>query len=165
MGSGQLSGATLILACRNCRVPLTAENGCAICAPIKKHLVTVDESEDEKPSLSDVAAGVVSDLQYARRFATKVMRDDDADPKVRMDATARILKIGNTASKVLEAARKLQTDGLAAIRNMSFLERAELFITWYTALPPPYRSNLRSKMDEFEASTNKALPPGATASE
>lgn len=148
-----------MLACRNCRVPITAETGCAICEPIKKHLVAVDEQEDERPGLAEVGASVVADLQYARGVASRVMRDTSADAQLRMEATARILKIGNTASKVLEAARKLQTDGISAIKAMSFVERARIYIEWYCDLPPPYRTQLRKKQDEFEDQTSRALPP------
>lgn len=148
----------MALACRNCRVAILAETGCAICEPIKKHLVAVDENEDEKPSLSEVGSSVVADLQYARRVASKIMRDETVSVTDRLDATARILKIGNTASKVLEAARKLQNDGLAVIQTMSFIERAKIFITWYTELPPPYRVQLRDKMQAWEDDVRKALP-------
>ncbi len=148
----------MALACRNCRVALLAESGCAICEPIKKHLVAVDESEDEKPSLSEVGASVVADLQYARKIASKVMRDPNVSDEDRLNATARLLKIGNTASKVLEAARKLQSDGLAVIQTMSFIERAKIFIGWYTELPPPYRAQLRDKMQAWEDDVSRALP-------
>lgn len=148
-----------MLACRNCRVRLAAETGCAICEPIKKHLVAIDEDEDEKPSLAEVGSSVVADLQYARKLASKIMRDDGAGAKERLEATARLLKIGNTAAKVLEAARKLQTDGISAIKAMSFVERARIYIEWYCDLPPPYRSQLRKKQDEFEDRTALALPP------
>ena len=147
-----------MLACRNCRIPLHSTEGCAICLPIKTHLVTVDEDEESKPSLSEVGTEIVADLRYAARQARAVMKDDKLETKLRLDATARILKIGNTAAKVLEAARKLQTDGLAAVRNMSFLERAQLFIGWYTALPPPYRTQLRDRMSKFELDANKTVP-------
>lgn len=152
-----------MFACRNCRISIAAESGCAVCDPFRKHLVALDESEDEKPSLSEVGIGVVADLQYARRASSTIMRNTTLPAKDRLDATARILKIGNTAAKVLEAARKLQTDGITAIQNMSFLERAELFVTWYTALPPPHRVQLRKKMDEFEAATQLALPDAASS--
>jgi hypothetical protein len=147
-----------MLACRVCRVALLAETGCAICQPIKSQLVALDENEDEKPSLSEVGASVVADLQYARKVASKIMRNEAASDDDRLNATARILKIGNTASKVLEAARKLQSDGLAVIQTMSFIERAKIFIGWYTELPPPYRVQLRDKMQAWEDDVRKALP-------
>lgn len=154
-----------MLACRNCRIPLHAETGCSICLPVKKHLVQVEESEEEKPSLSEVGAAIVADLQYARRVAARIMRNEDAENSDRLAATARILKIGNTAAKVLESARKLQTDGLQAVRNMSFIERAKLFVQWYVELAPPYRAQLRAKMDAFESNANRALEETTTSAD
>lgn len=150
------------LACRNCRVPIAAETGCAICEPLKRHLVAVDETEDDRPSLSEVGSSVVADLQYARRMASKIMRDDTADADTRLAATGRILKIGNTAAKVLEAARKLQTDGISAIQAMSFAERAKIYVEWYCSLPPAYREQLRRKQTEFEGEIQRALPPAVS---
>lgn len=108
-----------------------------------------------------MSSEIVSELRYALKQARTIARDEKADAKHRLGATALILKVGNTAAKVLEAARKLQTDGLAAVRNMSFIERAKLYIGWYAALPPPYRARIRSEQDKFEAGTNVplALPP------
>lgn len=149
-----------MLACRNCRIALTADDGCSICTPIKKHLVQVGEQDDERPSLSEVGSEVVAELRYALRQMKRVTHDEKATSKDRILATAMVLKIGNTAAKVLEAARKLQTDGLAAVRNMSFIERAKLYIEWYTNLPPSYRNSIRDQQERFEAKANKALPAG-----
>lgn len=129
-----------------------------MCSEWKRHITVEDQDSDARPSLSDVAGDVVAELRYALRRARNVHRDDTAEAADRLRATALILKIGNTAAKVVESARKLQTDGLAAIRNMSFLERAELFIGWYTALPPSHRENLRAKQDAWEREQSKALP-------
>lgn len=147
-----------MLACRNCRIPITSESGCAICEPLKKHLIQFDEDEESRPSLSEVGSEIVAELRYALRRARKTARDETADEKFRLAATGMILKVGNTASKVLESARKLQTDGLAAVRNMSFLERAKLFIEWYTALPPSYRAQLRDRMSKYELEQSKPVP-------
>lgn len=149
-----------MLACRNCRIPVTAADGCAVCTPIKRHLVQVGEQDEERPSLSDVGSEIVAELRYALKQSKRVTHDESATAKDRILATALVLKIGNTAAKVLEAARKLQTDGLAAVRNMSFVERAKLFIDWYVHLPPSYRDNIRSQQEKFEERTNRALPHG-----
>lgn len=122
---------------------------------MKAQLVNEGEDEGEKPSLSDVGSETVASLRYALRRANKVMRDERATEDQRGVATSQVLKIGNTAAKVLEAARKLQTDGLAAIRNMSFLERAELYLDWYVNLAPTYRTKILAKMHEHEANTAK----------
>lgn len=152
-----------MFACRNCRSPIGDLKGCAICEDFKqKHLVAVDEDIEAKPSLSEVGTDIVADLQYARRLASKAMRDVTLTTAQRLDATARILKIGNTAAKVLEAARKLQTDGLEAVKNMSFLERAKLYVEWYLGLPPAYKGQLRDQMDKLEARAALPAAEGST---
>lgn len=143
------------LACRACRRPLTSIESCAICADMKANLVNEGEDESERPSLSDVGSEAVAGLRWILREANAAQRDRNLDARARGDASARVLKVGNTLSKVLEAARKLQTDGLAAIRNMSFIERAELFLGWYTALAPAYREKILAKMHESEARASR----------
>lgn len=147
-----------MLACRACRKPLIAEQGCALCLDFKKQLVALDENDEEKPSLADVSSDVVNALRVIVRKGRELLRDEESFDK----GTVLTLKAGNTAAKVLEAARKLQTDGLAAIRNMAFVERAELFITWYAALPPVYRMKLRDQLTKHEGETNRPreLPAG-----
>jgi hypothetical protein len=147
-----------MLACRTCRFPLSSNEGCALCLPIKPNLIAEDEDAETKPGLAEVGSEIVAELRYALRQAKKLARDEKAEEMDRFRATTLILKIGNTAAKVLEAARKLQNDGVSAIQIMSFLERAELFIGWYTALPPPYRANIRDQMAKFEKVNDKALP-------
>ena len=152
-----------MLACRCCRLPLTAAEGCAVCLPIKPQLITTDEDEDTKPSLSDVGSEAVAGLRRLLRDSRALYADPRLEARERLAAGHLTIKVSNSLSKILEAARKLQTDGLSAIRNMSFLERAELFIGWYTALVPAYRANIRTQMDSFEATTNRALPASAVA--
>ena len=146
-----------------------------MCEPLKKHLVQVGEDEEERPSLSEVGVSIVAELNYALKRAKTIARDDTRTEKDRLDATARILKIGNTAAKVLESARKLQSDGLAVVQSMSFIERAKLFVAWFLELPPPYQTQLLARMESSRAERqkpvleiesderNKALPePNAT---
>lgn len=144
----------MALACRNCRVPLIAASGCAVCDPFRRHLAVVDEDEDDRPSLAGVGAEVVAGLRAQLREIRKLLKDDPGD----LRAEGRLLSIGNTAAKVLEAARKLQVDGVTAVNAMSFAERAELFVTWVTTLPPAYRASLRDKLDAWERDVAAPIP-------
>lgn len=160
-GSNPASGGSIpsdpaMLACRGCRRPLEAQDGCVLCQDIKRHLVALDEDSDERASIAEVSSDVITALRHALRpLKAKIKESPEDDTLV-----TQVLRVGNTTAKVLEAARKLQADGLSVIKNMSFVERAELFVTWYTQLPPPHRARLREKMEEFETqvSTPKELP-------
>jgi hypothetical protein len=154
------------LACRGCRVRVDANGGCALCSPLKRNLVAIDEDRDESPALSEVGSETVAALRSLLRTARRDLEakgDGPAAKRARALAPDRIVKVGNSLAKVLEAARKLQGDGISAIQAMSFVERAELFLSWYAALPPPYREHVRegqAKM-ELERSAPVALPAGA----
>lgn len=151
-----------MLACRACRRPLTAAEGCAICATIKANLVTTEENAEEYPALSDVGSETVAVLQTILREHKLTLRRKDADLEERAAASSAVLSVANTLAKVLEAARKLQSDGLAAVRNMNFQDRCALFADWYQALPPNYRRKVRVGMEQFEGQVNQpqpALPP------
>lgn len=143
------------LACRYCRVPMDAEGGCAMCSDFRKHLISVDEDSDARPALSDVTAEAVAGMRSILRRAKPLLGDDDA--KVRGRAEATFIGTSNTLAKMVESARKLQTDGFAAIRNMAFAERAALFIDWYTGLAPAHRVRLRGELDKYEKSIAKPL--------
>jgi hypothetical protein len=146
-----------MLACRLCRVPLAATAGCAACDPVRRNLVVVGEDDADRPSLSGTGNEVVAVL---RRQLADVKRELEADPGSGYHET-RLLKIGNTAAKVLEAARKLQADGVSAVESMSFAERAELFISWFSSLPPAYRMAMTEKMAAWEAQV--AMPVARSA--
>lgn len=136
-----------MLACRICRVSLAAPLGCDVCNTVRQNLVAIGESEDDRPSLSGVGAEVVSDLRLLLKNNRAKLKADPED-----DAAAdRLLALGNTLSKVLESARKLQSDGVTAVANMAFSERAALFINWVTSLPPAHRAALKEQLDKFEA--------------
>lgn len=142
-----------MLACRNCRIPLGASQGCGICDSFRSQLVSTDESADSAPSLAEVGAESVVALRKQVKYLAAVLRDDPSDQV----ATKNLVLLTNSVAKVLEAARKLQDDGIAAVRNMNFLERARLFIGWYTLLPPAYRSQVRDQQDKHEAEVAKPL--------
>lgn len=151
-----------MLACRLCRVALNAQEGCSICNEWRKNFVYAGDTEDERPSLSGVGAEVVGDLRLLLKSNRERLKANSADE----GAQDQLLAIGNTLSKVLESARKLQADGVSAVANMSFKERAELFITWYTGLPAVYRVALREQMAKFELETGtpiKELPDGTNS--
>lgn len=145
-----------MLACRACRIPLSAERGCDICNGIRRNLVSVGEDEDERPGLAATGGEIVSALRARLKIVRALLKsecDDDKSAKLE----SRLLAIGNTAAKVLEAARKMQADGVNAVEQMSFAERAELFITWVAGLTPESRKGLRAQWDAFEVSINQPL--------
>lgn len=146
-----------MLACRACRRPLTAAEGCAICFSVKANLVTTEESTEESPALSDVSAETVSALQLILKRHRAIMRTKNAEDEAIEKAEKAVIRVSNTLAKVLEGARKLQTDGLAAVRNMAFSERAVLFAEWYQSLPPLYRKKVRVGMEQFEGQVSTPI--------
>lgn len=147
-----INGAA-ILACRNCRVAISSGEGCAICLDFKKHLVNTDESADLAPSLSEVGSEAVSGLRAQIKHLKALAKDNPDDADTRKDMVLCI----NALAKLLEAARKLQDDGISAVRNMSFLERAKLFVSWYADLPPSYRTQVRQQVEAYELEINKPM--------
>lgn len=144
-----------MLACRACRRVLGAADGCAVCTPIKANLVTTEEDSEQYPSLSDVGSETVGALQAILREHKRTVADRTAPAEDRLVAQSSVIKTANTLAKVLEAARKLQNDGVAAVRNMSFQERAALFAGWYQAQPPALRGRIRLGMEQFEETANE----------
>lgn len=139
-----------MLACRACRRPLTAAEGCAICATVKANLVTTEENVEEYPALSDVSSEAVAALQSILKKHRDTLKNKAASGEQIDVAEAALVRVANTLAKVLESARKLQSDGLAAVRNMSFQARAALFAGWYQSLPPLYRQKVRDGQGQFE---------------
>lgn len=146
------------LACRSCRQRLLADvQGCAICRGIRNHLVLLDAVEKEdRPALSDVSAEMVKFLRDRHRYYERELKDKPGSEPLAKGAISN----ANAMTKLLEAARRLQSDGLAAVEAMSFVERARLFVQWYASLVPAYRGRLREEMAKFEATV--ALPVAAT---
>lgn len=143
-----------MLACRNCRVRLDSASGCAICTPLRKHIIVLGETEEDKPSLSAVSSEIVS----AIRAQLKVIKGQGvANLNAELLKEKRLMGLANTSAKVLESARKLQQDGISAVENMSFPERCELFIGWITNLAPAYRATIRDKWEQWELETSQPL--------
>jgi hypothetical protein len=145
------------LACRLCRVPISATVGCAVCDPFRRNLVVTGEDEDERPSLSGTASEVVTML----RGRLKNINGDLERNASSALAEKRGLAVANTLAKVLESARKLQADGRSAVEAMSFQERKELFVEWYTDLAPAYRNAVREAFAAYEVEVSKPRPEAA----
>jgi uncharacterized Zn finger protein (UPF0148 family) len=142
------------LACRACRVPLSAVAGCALCDPVRQNLVVVGESEEERPSIPDLGAALVRTLRDQMKRVAELLKEDADDTA----ATSRLIALSNSAAKVIGEVRKLQDDGKKAIETMSFAERAELFVEWYMSLAPAYRLSLRDRMADHEVAVSAPLP-------
>jgi uncharacterized Zn finger protein (UPF0148 family) len=136
-----------MLACRACRVPLSAIAGCALCDPVRQNLVVVGETEEERPSLAAVGADLVRALEGQIKRVKELLKKDSDD----IIAASRLIALANSAAKVIGEVRKLQDDGKKAIEALSFAERAELFLVWYADLAPAYRQSMRDKMIDHEA--------------
>lgn len=149
-----------MLACRACRVPINAANGCAICLPMRHNLVVFGEDETEKPSLSGTAQLGVEMLNRQMRDVEKLLKANPGST----NAEGRLLKLANTAAKLLETSRKLVQDGVSAVETMSFREQCELFVGWFTSLAPAYRADVMTKFAEFEREIAKPVETPGLAS-
>lgn len=143
------------LACRACRVPMSATVGCAVCDTMRRNLVVVGEDEEDRPSLSGTASELVAVLRLQLGHVKGELERNRASAL----HEKRALMLGNTLAKVLESARKLQADGAAAVASLSFQERKELFVEWYTDLAPAYRTAVREAFASYEAEVAKPLKP------
>lgn len=142
-----------MLACRLCRVAISAAVGCAHCDPVRKNLVVVGEDEVDKPSLSGTASLGNELLNRQLRQVDKDLRDNPRSPS----AEARVLKLTAAAAKLLETSRKLIQDGVSAVETMAFREQCELFVGWYMGLAPAYRADVLAKFAEHEREISKPV--------
>jgi len=125
---------------------MATSGGCVICLPIRKNLTILGEIDEDRPSLSSVSNEMIILLKTQLKIIKKALSEDDNIPRVE----TRLLALANTLAKVLESARKLQDDGISAVEQMSFNEKAEMFIEWISNLPPSFRLALRDKWDQWE---------------
>lgn len=151
-----------MLACRLCKIPMSAARGCDVCNGVRKNLVVVGEDEEDRPGLASTGFEVVGTVRRQAKRIDQVLRNDP-DEETELKFERRLLALSNSLGKLLDTARKLQADGVDAVENMSFAERAELFITWITTLPYAYRQSLRDKWDEWEQTTAEPLSSIAVA--
>lgn len=134
---------TETLSCRGCHNALTADAGCAICLPIKIHLVVSAAVDEDAVPLALVAQEAVVVLRK-QLSAVKAQTKGQTvyDPILAMESRA----IANTIAKVLDSARKVVQDGAMAVESMSFQEKAALFLEWTGSLPGAYRRRLIESM-------------------
>ncbi len=136
-----------------CRVSLTATVGCAVCDPMRRNLVVVGEDEEDRPSLSGTAAEVIALL---RGQVKQVRSDLERNPTSAL-GEKRTIALSNALAKIVETARKLQVDGKSAVEAMSFQERKELFVEWYTDLAPAYRLSVREAFAAYEVEVSRPV--------
>jgi hypothetical protein len=135
-----------MLACRLCRVPLSAHEGCAVCNPVRHNLVAVGETDEERPSLAGTANEAIQALRDQVRHHKGILKTNPGNGK----SEGGLVKCTNALAKIVGETRKLQDDGFKVVEAMSFQERLEMFIGWYMDLPPSYRLMLRERMTDHE---------------
>lgn len=149
-----------ILACRGCRHELTSDAGCALCLPVKPHLVVASAVDEDSVSLATVAGEAVSMLRKQLLRAKQAEKLSVAyDPLLAGDVRA----IANTLAKVLDSARKVVQDGADAVGAMSFQEKAALFLEWTATLPGAYRRRLIERLMEQSPGTQVSASEGEDA--
>lgn len=142
-----------MLACRLCKVPINAAEGCAVCNPVRQNLVVVGEDEEDRPSLSGTAS---LGVEVLNRQLRDVNKDLKANAK-NQTAEKRAIALSNAVAKLLETGRKLIQDGVSAVETMSFREQCELFVGWYMGLAPAYRADVTAKFAQYEAEIAKPV--------
>ena len=128
------------LACRGCHHPLASDAGCALCLPVKPHLVVLAAVDEESVPLALVAQEAVVVLRKQLQAVKAKAKAGGLDYDPILAAEAR--SIANTVAKVLDSARKVVQDGAEAVESMSFQEKAALFLEWTGSLPGAYRRRL-----------------------
>jgi uncharacterized Zn finger protein (UPF0148 family) len=147
-----------LLACRACRIPLSAQTGCAVCQTARHNLVVVGETEQERPSLAGVGNEALEGLRDQITHFKDILATNPGNGQV----TGKLVACTNALSKLTGELRKLQDDGKKTVDAMSFAERTELFVGWYMDLPPPYRLQLRERMAEHEVAVSAPIPADPT---
>lgn len=141
--------------CRSCRRPLQAVDGCAICQDAKKLIVITGE---DAPSLVETANEMVSSLRVQLKDYDRQLRDPKSKLTVedRELIRAAVRQVGNTMGKLLDSARKLREDNARVVDKMSIDEQRQLFLTWYTDLPPATRQGVYAALAQVESELNTA---------
>jgi uncharacterized Zn finger protein (UPF0148 family) len=136
--------------CRKCRKPIQATEGCTFCVEVKRLIVVTGE---DQPSLQETAIETVRDLkgQLADyRKGLETTKDAEAREAIRNS----IRQVANAMSKLLDSARKLQEDNARMVDKMTVKEQHQLFLGWYTELPPATRTAVYASMATAESELN-----------
>jgi len=128
-----------VLACRGCHHTLVSDAGCALCLPVKPHLVVLSAVDDDAVPLATVASEAVSVL---RKQLTQLKNKQKLTPNYNAADASEVRAVANTLAKLLDSARKVVQDGADAVGAMSFQERAALFLEWTGSLPGAYRRKI-----------------------
>lgn len=128
-----------VLACRGCHRMLTSDAGCALCLPVKPHLVVVSAVDDDAVPLAVVASEAVGVL---RKQLTQLKMAQKATTTYDAALASESRSVASVLAKLLDSARKVVQDGADAVGAMSFQERAALFLEWTGSLPGAYRRKL-----------------------
>lgn len=128
-----------VLACRGCRHTLASDAGCALCLPVKPHLVCVSAVDDDAVPLATVATEAVGIL---RKQLTQLRNQQKLTTEYNPTVAGETRAVANALAKLLDSARKVVQDGADAVSAMSFQERAALFLEWTGSLPGAHRRKL-----------------------
>lgn len=135
-----------VLACRTCHHTLTSDAGCAMCLPVKPHLIVQSTVDEDAVPLATVAGEAVSLLRRQLTYLKNQAKIAGATYNPIHAAEARA--VAGTLSKLLDSARKVVQDGADAVSSMSFQERATLFLEWTGSLPGAYRRKIIAQLIE-----------------
>jgi hypothetical protein len=149
-----------MLACRLCRIPLSAQEGCAVCNPVRRNMVVVGETEDERPSLAGTGHEALRAVRAQIIHHAGILKTNPGNGK----SESGLISCTNALAKLVGEVRKLQDDGYKAVEAMSWEERMKLFLGWYMDLTPAYRLSLREKMADHEVAVSKPVPEAEAVS-
>lgn len=144
-----------VLACRGCRHELASDAGCALCLPVKPHLLVLSAVDEDAVPLATVAGEAVSLL---RKQLTHLKSQAKLNPGYDAAGFSEARAVANTLAKLLDSARKVVQDGADAVGAMSFQERAALFLEWTGSLPGAYRRKIISQLMEQNQNKLEAAP-------
>lgn len=147
------------LVCRGCHKPLQDDDGCALCLPVKPHLMpgdaVVDDDTIPLAQLAQETAGLL------RRQLKQLQVEQRARKTYDAALAHESRQHSNALSKLLDSARKVVEDGADAVQAMSIQERIALFVEWFRQLPAVYRKRLLEQLQvgEFERAAKTASEP------
>jgi hypothetical protein len=131
------------IACRGCHRPLIDEAGCALCLPVKPHLIPLEVTDEDAVPLAQLATETATLL---RSQLKQLKAWQKVSPEYNMAVANESRAHAAALAKLLDSARKVIQDGADAVDSMTFQEKAALFKEWFRTLPPAYRRQLHDEM-------------------